>query len=167
MRHPDNEWALNALSTLPGMRRDLLTGLANRRFFNRRGAAIFAKLKPSDRVCSILCISLGPWAQLVQRAGRRGAVSSICQCAEVIRATLRPGDLLARTTRTEFCLLLPDEVEADMRSLGQRLAGKIDEALSGKGLNASVRVTVLTLEPAKIGFQQAMQMLASQQPLSN
>jgi diguanylate cyclase (GGDEF)-like protein len=141
-----------AASTFPLMSRDLLTGLANRRKFRKESMRIFRKLSESDRVCSLLLVSVNDFDQINRRYGHARSYRAVASIGRLLTSTLRPGDLIGRLGKATFCMCLPDEVQSDTSALGERLCRVIEENAQGLGIQLMCRYAVATVEPAKSSF---------------
>ncbi len=147
------------VSSLPFVKADLLTGLVAQKRFRNESERIFSRLAESDRVCSLLLISIDNFSQWRAAVGHDAAYSSVGLAGRVLTRTLRPGDLIGRVGTAKFAMCLPDEVESDTRSLGERLCRVIEEAVREIGVKAECRYEVVTVEPAKTSFAVAMSKL--------
>jgi hypothetical protein len=56
-------------------------------------------------------------------------------------------------------MCLPDEVQSDTQSLGERLCRVVEGAVADLGVQVKCRFSVVTVEPAKVSFAEALNQL--------
>ena len=99
---------------------DSLTGLANRALVRRQLELELAADRPGP--VGVLFCDLDEFKAVNDRLGHEAGDDLLCQVADRLRDSLRPGDLLARLGGDEFVVVLP---EADGRStitaVGERI----------------------------------------------
>lgn len=101
-------------------RLDALTGLANRRAFDRRlahevGAAL------GGRAFSVVAIDIDRFKSINDRFGHAAGDSVLRWLADRLRAAARRRDLVARHGGEEFAAILPDAAPADAAAWAERL----------------------------------------------
>jgi diguanylate cyclase (GGDEF)-like protein len=88
---------------------DSLTGLANRRVFDRALEREYARLKRSGAPLSLVILDVDLFKALNDSAGHQWGDTCLAMlAAELGKAARRPTDLAARCGGEEFALLLPD-----------------------------------------------------------
>jgi diguanylate cyclase (GGDEF)-like protein len=87
---------------------DFLTGLDNRRAFYEQGDRKLRGLELSARPAALAMFDIDHFKSINDRYGHAGGDAAIRAVADIIRASLRAGDLAARLGGEEFALLLPD-----------------------------------------------------------
>ncbi|WP_432544640.1 bifunctional diguanylate cyclase/phosphodiesterase [Kineococcus sp. SYSU DK002] len=114
--------------------RDALTGVGNRRAWDNALAAEEARARRLGSTASVLVVDLDGLKELNDTRGHEAGDALIVQTAQVLRAHLRPGDLLARLGGDEFAALLPGAHRAATATVLGRLRG----GLTGAGVRASL-----------------------------
>ena len=104
---------------------DELTGLYNRRFLEKSAKDRFEEGIVGLRSLSLLMIDLDNVHQINEQHGRKGGDLALIAAAEVLRGTIRPGDICARLSGDEFAILLPDTDADDARTIAERICGNL------------------------------------------
>jgi diguanylate cyclase (GGDEF)-like protein len=104
---------------------DALTGVANRRFFERRLHEETERWRRQHAPLSCLLLDVDRFKQVNDRYGHRTGDRVLRQVAELFRRELRSGDILARYGGEEFVLLLPDTPLEEAREIAERLRQKV------------------------------------------
>ena len=110
---------------------DALTGLCNRRHFNRVLDQMFAESERMDSDLSCVMIDLDGYKQLNDRHGHAIGDSLLTVAGKVIFASMRKMDVAARYGGDEFILLLPHASAQEAASVTQRIR---DEFRQGSAL---------------------------------
>ncbi|WP_088320736.1 diguanylate cyclase [Kineosporia sp. R_H_3] len=125
---------------------DALTGLENRRSFEDRLRGLTA----SGRGYALLLADLDRFKQLNDTYGHETGDRALRLFADVLRATLRSGDVVARYGGEEFVVAIPDrDVEAGLQA-AERLRAALAEAVLGPDVptfTVSVGISDSTLGP--------------------
>jgi two-component system, cell cycle response regulator len=104
---------------------DPLTGVANRRFFERRvGEEIERWLRRREPLVYML-VDIDHFKQVNDQHGHRVGDQVLQQVAQLLGRDLRGADLLARYGGEEFMLLLPNTTAAQGAAIGQRLCNSV------------------------------------------
>lgn len=109
-------------------RTDALTGLANRRAFAHRLEVETLRSRRYGRPLSLLIADIDRFKQVNDRHGHPVGDAVLVHLAEVLRATTRSSDHVARVGGEEFALLLPETGRAEARDLGERIRSRIAAA---------------------------------------
>lgn len=112
---------------------DPLTGLANRRGFQRALERELAAARRYGRCPALILLDLDDFKQINDRHGHHVGDELLVVAAMTFEASLRESDLAARIGGDEFAVLLPD---CDAQT-AQLVAGKILNALSGQKLTSA------------------------------
>lgn len=110
---------------------DELTGLYNRREFERRLQKALAKLEadPSTGCFAVLYIDLDQFKLVNDLSGHMAGDQLLVELVHAMRGQLRPQDLLARLGGDEFGLLASGTGPAQARALAERMRNCIEDVL--------------------------------------
>jgi len=100
---------------------DELTGLYNRRFFEKSVKDRFQEGTVGLRSVSLLMMDLDKVHAINERHGIKGGNLVFIATANVLRASTRPGDICARLSGDEFAVLLPDTDCDQARIVAERI----------------------------------------------
>ena len=101
--------------------RDQLTGLRNRRGWVTAVAHEDTRCRRYGSGASVLVLDLDNLKQVNDTGGHAAGDELLALCAEVLQATSRPGDTLARTGGDEFAVLAVECDPVSLRALEVRL----------------------------------------------
>ncbi len=87
---------------------DPLTGIANRRFFEKTLESEIKRAQRYERPLSVLVIDIDNFGNYNDRHGHPMGDKLLQDCAHLFRALLRSSDLVARYGGDEFAVLLPE-----------------------------------------------------------
>lgn len=104
---------------------DPLTGLANRHKFLDRFTLECERQRRYGRPLSLLVIDVDHFKRVNDRHGHLAGDAVLRHVAEVLRATVRGTDLVARFGGEEFIVLLPETDETGARNLAETLRRRI------------------------------------------
>ena len=111
---------------------DFLTGLPNRRAFFAAAQRELAHAQRHGFPVTAVLLDVDHFKQLNDRHGHAAGDQTLCEVAEVVRRSLRLGDLVARFGGEEFVLLLS---HTDLER-GLRFAERLRESISGMTIAA-------------------------------
>jgi diguanylate cyclase (GGDEF)-like protein len=100
---------------------DPLTGVSNRRHFLIQGGVECDRARRYGRALSLLILGVDGFEPMVDAHGPDLADRLLVVIAEICRAGARSADIVARTGRAEFAVLLPETRRDDARRLAERL----------------------------------------------
>lgn len=129
---------------------DSLTGCANRREFEMRGAAEVARVKRSGAPLSFVTIDLDHFKQINDRHGHKAGDEVLKAFAELVKRTLRPSDVVGRIGGEEFALILPDATREGATVAAERLCQLVEKevvTLAGAPLRFTVSLGVAQYGP--------------------
>jgi diguanylate cyclase (GGDEF)-like protein len=100
--------ALTALHQLQSLAyTDPLTGLANRRAFDARLDEELSRSSRSEAPFTVLAIDVNGFKAVNDTLGHAAGDALLCRLAELLKATLRGHDVIARAGGDEFLVILP------------------------------------------------------------
>lgn len=120
---------------------DPLTGLFNRRAFERKIAEEFERAKRYNHPVSILLLDIDNFKTINDTYGHHGGDTALVKISETLREKTRRSDFPARYGGEEFVLILP---ETDQESALQ-VAGKVHEEIRSQTFGTSIRPFTLTV----------------------
>ena len=128
---------------------DALTGLANRREFERRLQHALDDRQRNGTDHALLYVDLDQFKVVNDTCGHAAGDQLLCQLSSGVKQRLRSGDLLARLGGDEFGILLAGCVAADAMSLAELIRQRISEQRfpwkdKVFAINASIGVLCLT-----------------------
>lgn len=97
-----NQQALTELATM-----DVLTGVFNRREFNRRLTIEIERSRREGHPVSLLMVDIDYFKKINDTYGHQSGDDALRHVSALIKAEIRPGDLPARYGGEEFAVILP------------------------------------------------------------
>jgi diguanylate cyclase (GGDEF)-like protein len=120
---------------------DFLTGLPNRRAFAERASELLAQARRHGRPVALIVFDLDHFKRINDQHGHPAGDAVLRAVAELARAQVRQGELLARHGGEEFVVLAadcrPDEAQQLAERLRQTLAATPIPLPCGTSLNAT------------------------------
>jgi diguanylate cyclase (GGDEF)-like protein len=135
--------------------KDSLTRLWNRRYFQERLEAEFARSLRYEQPLSILLFDLDDLKQLNDHNGHRAGDLALRQVAAAIRGNARNSDVVARWGGDEFVLLAPNTGEEEALGLADRVRLSVS-ATRGDGPGTTVSVGVSTVGIRRMNNAEAL-----------
>lgn len=125
---------------------DALTGLPNRRFFERWSRRLVAQAKREGSAFTLLMLDLDGFKKVNDSYGHEVGDEVLKEVAVRFQETLREGEFLARLGGDEFAILIDGKpTKAELARLGRRLinslAFKLSSRLPDNAIGASVGVS--------------------------
>jgi diguanylate cyclase (GGDEF)-like protein len=104
---------------------DPLTQLANRRRFYDVVAVELARSRRARSPIALVYIDVDELKQRNDTYGHEAGDAMLVEFADLTRATLRTGDVVARVGGDEFCILLPDTDRATAQQVMERVTARL------------------------------------------
>lgn len=112
---------------------DSLTGLANRMYSVQLAEEALADGHAAGRPTTLLLLDLDHFKQVNDRLGHPAGDRVLQRLAEVIRASLRAGDIAGRLGGEEFIVLLPHTDAQAAHAIGERLRARMAASCADQG----------------------------------
>jgi diguanylate cyclase (GGDEF)-like protein len=131
---------------------DELTGLANRRAFQKSLARARDRSMGADRTCSVVLIDLNDFKPLNDRLGHAAGDAALVLLAALLRKCVREGDVVARLGGDEFSILLPDATQERAQAVATDIRNRIAAtplALHGETVALSASIGAATEAEAR------------------
>jgi diguanylate cyclase (GGDEF)-like protein len=122
--------------------RDPLTGALNRRGLEQAASNAFAIARRHGRELSVVLFSIDRFDAARKANGHDAMDSALSVMADIVHASVREEDLLARTGPAEFCLLLFGSDPATASGVVERARQEIAEVTFGGRAPFSLTVSV-------------------------
>jgi diguanylate cyclase (GGDEF)-like protein len=117
---------LRAQALAQSAEQDPLTGLANRRHFERRIGELLAHEGAADRPLALALLDVDHFKQINDRFGHPAGDAVLVGLAQLLRENMRGGDVLARLGGEEFVIVLPDTPLGRAREVCERLRERVE-----------------------------------------
>jgi len=134
---------------------DEMTGLYNRRFIEESIKERFKNQSMKFRRMSLLMMDLDKIHEINDSYGTKAGDLIIIAAAEMIRSSLRPGDIPARLSGDEFAVLLPDTDEKAAALIAERIRKSIEEKKVEVSASSDASETVFIGTRTSIGISVA------------
>jgi diguanylate cyclase (GGDEF)-like protein len=114
---------------------DKITGLYNRSFFMNRLDYAFRSLKENGQnLFAVLSLSPNQYEGINHRFGKQQADAFLSEAAELLRASVRPTDTIARFEQDQFHILVE---QAPRRDIADMIAARIQVNMNGRVAEAT------------------------------
>jgi len=120
---------------------DALTGVANRRAFFERGAALLEWASGERRSAALLLFDLDRFKEVNDTAGHQAGDRVLRAFSNLVATRIRPDDLFGRLGGEEFACLLANATMARALQIAERLRGEFS-AMRLPGLDVTPTVSV-------------------------
>jgi diguanylate cyclase (GGDEF)-like protein len=107
---------------------DPLTGLANRRAFDRRLAELLGHYRVTGTPFALLMADVDHFKRFNDHYGHPEGDACLARIGDVLRRSGRDQDMVARYGGEEFAILLPDCTAADAMRIGQNVCTAVASA---------------------------------------
>jgi len=101
--------------------KDFMTGAYNRRYFFDAGEAIFLKAKRKEKAVAVTMIDIDNFKNINDTYGHDIGDLAIKEIKRVLDKNLRASDLMARFGGEEFCIILEEISEEDVKKLFEKI----------------------------------------------
>lgn len=128
---------------------DMLTGINNRRYFERRAKTTISDHANNDKPISLLMLDIDHFKSINDTYGHDVGDAVLKKISDICKTVLRNNDLFARYGGEEFIALLPNTPQKNAQFIAERLRQKIEQAsviVQGYGpiyFTASIGVTLI------------------------
>ena len=112
-------------------RRDALTGLPNRLFFEERISSLLERARRYGYPLTLAALDLDHFKEINDTMGHLAGDQALKKVATTLQQQIRMNDLLVRIGGDEFLLILPDTTLEAARSLNERLCQAIADLRIG------------------------------------
>jgi len=142
---------------------DPLTGLSNRRFFERRLKEEVKRWYRNDTALSCMLVDIDFFKKVNDRYGHQVGDKVLKTVSNELGSDLRASDVLARYGGEEFVLLLPETDGSHAVEIAERLREKVASNKDwGNTLSITISIGVATLTSANISQSQACNWIVRQ-----
>lgn len=130
-------------------RRDMLTGLDNRRVFEERIGPMLETARRYGRPITLASMDLDHFKQINDTLGHAAGDKALQMVAKALTGMVRNSDLLVRMGGDEFVLVLPDTASDAARLLAGRLCSAVDglDLNAGDGSKLGVSIGLVQWNP--------------------
>jgi len=120
---------------------DVLTGLANRRFFMERLSNEFDRVKRYESLYTILMIDLDFFKKINDTQGHKAGDNVLTKVSEILQSELRCTDIIGRIGGEEFAVILPETEIQHGLQIAERLRKAVEQLpleLDGDKINVTI-----------------------------
>lgn len=133
---------------------DSLTGIYNRRQFDRRLKEEFSVAKRHEQPLSLIMIDADHFKLINDQLGHQGGDLVLRRLAEILSSNVREGDIVCRYGGEEFAVILPQTDASCTRILAERLRNQVSRtelipenmSPSKTAIHMTISVGVATLD---------------------
>ncbi|MCC0023607.1 MAG: PleD family two-component system response regulator [Hyphomicrobiaceae bacterium] len=129
-------------STLAMAVTDELTGLYNRRYFDRHMGIMLEKAREQDRSLAVMMLDIDHFKRVNDQHGHDVGDTILKDFATRVQRNIRGVDLACRYGGEEFVVLMPDISQAQAEAIGERIRSAVGEQVFDIGGGQSIAVTV-------------------------
>jgi two-component system cell cycle response regulator len=121
---------------------DELTGLYNRRYFDRHVAMMLEKAREQDRDMALMVIDMDYFKAVNDTHGHDAGDIVLKEFSARLRRNIRGVDLACRFGGEEFVVLMPDTDYQQAQSVAERVRTAVAERLFNVGVEKALTITV-------------------------
>lgn len=122
--------------------RDGLTGVYNRREFEKRLSEETHRARRYNEVFSILMLDVDHFKDVNDRYGHQAGDEALITVADLIRLNVRPVDVVCRYGGEELAVILPQTDVSGARIVAERIRSTIAESLTTTPQGDTIHITV-------------------------
>ena len=131
---------------------DSLTGLFNRRAFEKKVAEEFERAKRYQHSLSLLILDIDNFKAINDTYGHHGGDTALVKISEILKAKTRRSDFPSRYGGEEFVLILPETDQENALQVANKIQDEIRSCAFGINekqfsLTVSVGITSITAKP--------------------
>ncbi|MEW6501192.1 MAG: diguanylate cyclase domain-containing protein [Thermodesulfobacteriota bacterium] len=123
-------------------RRDVLTGLENRRVFEDRIGPMLESARRHGHPITLASMDLDRFKQINDTLGHAEGDKALRKVAQLLSSMVRNSDLLVRMGGDEFLLLLPNTGLGDAKVLAERLCQAVDRLAIGSARSGTLGISI-------------------------
>ncbi|HSR36735.1 MAG TPA: GGDEF domain-containing protein [Desulfurivibrionaceae bacterium] len=123
-------------------RRDVLTGLENRRVFEDRIGPMLESAKRHGHPITLASMDLDRFKQINDTLGHAEGDKALRKVAQLLAAMVRTSDLLVRMGGDEFVLVLPNTDKHAAKVLAERLCRAVDNMCIGNSKSGKLGISI-------------------------
>jgi diguanylate cyclase (GGDEF)-like protein/PAS domain S-box-containing protein len=124
--------------------RDALTGLYNRRRFERALCTHLKRATQQGQSCAVMLVDIDHFKFVNDSLGHTAGDVVLRAVASALQRGARRGDLVARLAGDEFAVLLPGSIEAEAHAIAQRVVETIAAEIIDPQITISAGVAAIT-----------------------
>ncbi len=120
---------------------DVLTGLANRRFFMDRLSSEFERVKRYESLYTIIMIDLDFFKKINDSFGHKGGDTVLEKVSQILSKGLRCTDIIGRIGGEEFAAILPETEIQHAIQIAERLRNAVENLqleINGKAIKTTI-----------------------------
>lgn len=137
-------------------RKDALTGIANRLMANERLGNEFKLMKRTQVPFSVLVLDIDFFKRVNDTYGHETGDQVLARTAQVLSASVRETDLVARFGGEEFLVLLPATPEEAARVVAEKIRQAVEDAPSPVVGPITVSIGLSVASPADNGYEEVL-----------
>jgi len=137
--------ALENINTITNhSKRDLLTGLHNRQYFNEQASKYFEHAHENSQKFAIAIVNIDHFKKINETYGRDIADEVIVHLANTLRINTEPEDIVARLVSEEFAILLKNTTASQSMEILEQIKDSIENSsvLTSNSQNISYTISV-------------------------
>lgn len=121
---------------------DTVTGLFNRRYFERRIEAEFERARRRGQDLALLLIDIDDFKKVNDTKGHLEGDRTLRQVADLVRAGVRAFDMSARYGGEEFVIVMPAASDAVAHQVAERIRARVEQTFSHQSPAVTVSVGI-------------------------